>query len=273
MKTTSTTTVLYRHLSDSFSVEAVRYPPRLAMAPHEHAFAGISIVLAGTVRETSRAGDEIGGAGAVVVKPRGVRHSDAFGDEGAIVLSVKLHDATFLGPLRKPASVWLRSSRATSAALVVGVALMQRGGDRAVTNAVIDLCGSAGGEAHELTASPPPKWLAEVRERMHDERERPLSVAAIAGDLGYHAVYVARCFRRWFGCSITEYARHLRAASAIGAAIRTRTPFSSIAHETAFTDHSHMTRQVRRVTRNTPRSLRGLGAFLEHELAHSAFEV
>ncbi len=64
----------------------------------------------------------------------------------------------------------------------------------------------AGAPALEARGAPPP-WLERVRERIHDEFARTLTLSALAETAGVHRVLVVRAFRRHHGCTVGEYVR------------------------------------------------------------------
>lgn len=97
-----------------------------------------------------------------------------------------------------------------------------------------------------------PRWLARARERVHDESERPLTVQAVAADVGVSPVRLSRAFRRSFGESLGAYQRRVRIGRACE---RLRAPSASladIAAEAGFTDQSHFTRVFKQVIGVTP---------------------
>src|SRR6266852_8489469 len=56
----------------------------------------------------------------------------------------------------------------------------------------------------------PPRWLERVRERIHDEFARALTLAALAETGGVHRVHLARAFRWHYRCTVGEYIRQRR---------------------------------------------------------------
>jgi AraC family transcriptional regulator len=123
---------------------------------------------------------------------------------------------------------------------------------RAANDVLAALCD----DAHCWRAGPPPRWLAIVRETI-DDSERMPAVSNLASDAGVHPVYLARQFRRWFGCSITDYARRLKVRRA-AEAIHDHDGLSRASHSAGFADHAHMCHMFKRETGITPGAFRRL---------------
>jgi AraC family transcriptional regulator len=119
--------------------------------------------------------------------------------------------------------------------------------------AVGDLVGRGAGPA-----TPPPSWLAILRERLDDVGDE--SVRDLAAAAGVHPVYLARQFRRHFGCSVTEYVQRRRLQRAARRLAETSAPLSHVAHAVGYADHAHMCRAFRDAAGATPSEYRTLAA-------------
>jgi AraC family transcriptional regulator len=97
-----------------------------------------------------------------------------------------------------------------------------------------------------------PRWLERARERVHDERGRPLSVQSVAADLGVSAVRLSRAFRRAFGESLGSYQRRLRVRDSCERLRKSSLSLAEIALDAGFTDQSHFTRVFKRLMGTTP---------------------
>lgn len=107
----------------------------------------------------------------------------------------------------------------------------------------------------DRTGEPPP-WLLRVRERLDDQPGQAVSASDLASATGYHPVYVARAFRRYFGIGLGEYARLLRAERARALLRRSDEPLAWVAAETGYADQSHLSRAMRRFLGATPTQVR-----------------
>jgi len=81
----------------------------------------------------------------------------------------------------------------------------------------------------------------------------PHRLAEVARVAGIHPMYLAKLFRRRFGCSMGEHLRRRRVAWACDRLARTDATITSIAHDAGFSDHAHFTRTFVRLAGFTPR--------------------
>lgn len=105
-----------------------------------------------------------------------------------------------------------------------------------------------------------PAWLHHARARIEDAPGDVPTVADLAREAGLHPVYLARAFRRAYGCAPGELLRRRRVEAAIAAVCAGRGALPEIAQRCGYADQSHMHLAVRRATGLTPGALRGLGS-------------
>lgn len=101
-----------------------------------------------------------------------------------------------------------------------------------------------------------PPWLSRVQEMLHEEPTAGLSVAALARAANVHPAYLSRAFRRFFHCSLGEYARRIRLDWTVRRLVSGNDSIATIAMEGGFADQSHFTRCFKRSYAVTPRSFR-----------------
>lgn len=235
------------------SVTRVRYAPRYQQARHTDDRVQISVVLRGTLRERVGRLEERAGPLSVVVKARGVEHADTYGTGGVLIGSLALEgdEGERLLEIGRPLPSWLWSP--ASPALRPMLRLV----DRLQTPRhamdpddpdVLDVLAAVtcGGRDRSRV---PPSWLMRVRERFDDGDHVSVRLAAV--DAGVHPVYLARAFRRWFGCSISTYLqgrRISRSASLLDAG----TTITHAACAAGFTDHPHLCHRFKEATGLTP---------------------
>jgi AraC family transcriptional regulator len=83
-------------------------------------------------------------------------------------------------------------------------------------------------------------------------------VADLAATAHVHRVYLARQFRRFYGCSVSDYIRRRRVQSAALRIESTTSTLSETAHACGFHDHAHMCRAFRRESAMSPSEFRRL---------------
>jgi AraC family transcriptional regulator len=251
-------------LAGPFRVRRVDYPPGLVQAFHTHEGASVTLLLAGDIRERTRAGEETGSPLSVVLKPPGVRHADEIGPRGARTVQVAFDAETFeeleaagVAPDRWR---WLHAGRGAGPLLALSRALEH---PRPVTGELEDRViealdavrgwptnGGGGG----------PAWLLRIREALDDDPFGERSISAYAREIGVHPVSLSRAFRREFGVTVTQYRRRSRLRRAAAMIAAGAPSLSRTAHLTGFADHSHMCRDFQDLVGVSPSGLRHLAA-------------
>jgi AraC family transcriptional regulator len=95
-------------------------------------------------------------------------------------------------------------------------------------------------------AARPSRWLAPVRDRLHEGFRAPLpGLEELAREAGVHPVHLARAFRAAYGTSPGGYLRRRRLEWAAEQLRQSERPLAAIASEAGFADQSHFTRAFR----------------------------
>ncbi|HEV8197782.1 MAG TPA: AraC family transcriptional regulator [Gemmatimonadales bacterium] len=236
-----------------FAIRLARLPAGLRLPPHAHESATLNIVLDGDYRETIGPGAlRSHGPATIIAKPAGAVHANQLGAGPVECLVVEL-------PTDEASGVVIHRS--------AGVARF--GGKLRAELLRVDEFTGLAAEAlvlellAEVQRVPEPApgrvnpWLIRARDLLHDE-PGPATLGSLAQRIGMHPVYVARAFRVRYGCSVGEYARHLRVERARRLLHHTRHPLSEIALRTGYSDQSHLTRDFRRAFGHSPGAYRRL---------------
>ncbi|MDX1532315.1 MAG: AraC family transcriptional regulator [Rhodothermales bacterium] len=236
------------------------YPPGMEMAAHAHACPSVSVVLAGALTEDVGRVREQATALSAVVKPAGVRHRNRFGGSGARLLGIVFADA-FVEGLDDAAPAawrWTHAGPVAPAVVRLWTAARSASGDADTLGALDAALGDVLAPAEPEEHRSPPRWLLDVRDRLHDEYACPPPVTALAASAGVHRVHLARRFRRHFGCSTTAYLRRLRVRAAAAALATTDEPLAAVALDAGFSDQPHLSRAFKAATGTTPAAFRAL---------------
>jgi AraC family transcriptional regulator len=244
------------------SVARVRYGSGFRQTRHADDRIQISVVLDGRLVERVGSRDERAGPLSLVVKARGVEHADDYGSSGVLIGSLALEgnegERLLDGAAAIPDWLWSNVSPALRSMLrLVDRVPGARGAFEADDPDVLDVLAAVTSTAPGRASRVPPAWIAQVREQFDDgELGRVRTVAARAG---VHPVYLARAFRRWFGCSVSAYLRHTRVARSAGL-LTGDTSLTHVAATAGFSDHPHFCHRFRDATGLTPGRYRALAS-------------
>jgi len=233
------------------------YEGNLRQPAHAHDQLQISLVLSGRLRETVRGAVSTAGALSVVVKDSGIVHDDQFGPERVTIAQLSLSGGTLrdLIDTAGRAPVWFWSHTTTLARPLLRI--VTRAGLGASSFAsddtdIIDLLAMItardSGEPHGA----PPRWLSAAVEELRDTWTAGTRVKDVAARVGVHPVYLARCFRRWYGHGVSDDLRVLRQRAAVDAIVTGTATFSTIAHDAGYADEPHLNREFRALCGTTP---------------------
>jgi AraC family transcriptional regulator len=242
-----------------FRAREIAYAPGLRQRQHSHPLTGVTLVLAGAIRESASSREEVGSALSVVVKPAGLEHADDVGPHGARTLQLAF-DPSSLGDLAEQAGDldrwrWLHG-RPVAAALLTLLRLLRGSSSCLAEDAIVDALAAVPDDP-PLTGEPP-AWLRIAREALDDDLHRSPPVRDLARAAGTHPVSLSRAFRRHFGCTITEYRRRERLRRAASAIAGTRESLSRVAHSAGYADHPHLCREFRVAMGLSPSDFRDL---------------
>lgn len=238
------------------------YAPGFRHPRHDHPYAVLTLILAGSLTERVGSREVQRGTLALTARRAGVEHACDWGERGARVLSLEL-DPEFL-----PESEWNRVAGAPWSWLEREVAvrsmirMYQSAGRGCLHVEADDLIW----DTLALVGEPPPArdghsppWLAHARDALLARGAKP-STRELSAAAGIHPVHFARVFRRHLGCSPTELARRarLRAATEALAWGGPRGEIGRVPYRCGYYDHSHMCREIRGSLGVTPTVLRTL---------------
>lgn len=249
------TEVLSREVGDFRLVECL-YDAASEMPRHTHDISHISVVLRGSY--TERYGQRERGCevSTLIVHPPGEDHHVRFHAVGARIFSIHLK-ARWVGRVRDHTKI-LDTPAAfrgwpSSVALKLYRELRERdaASPLAVESLVLGIVAEASRQAGTYERRVP-RWLERVRDLLHARFAETVIFSELAAAAGVHPVYLAREFRRHFGCTAGEYVRRLRVEAACREISGSDAPLSAIASSVGFYDQSHLSNVFKRLTGMSP---------------------
>jgi AraC family transcriptional regulator len=201
----------------------------------------------------------------MVVKRAGVDHSNEYGHLGAelIQLSFDANVSLLLfddrdGAGRVPDWRWGSEPGAARALLRLRLASEEVRVIAADSPEVVDAIAALTPWRSSPPAGSPPRWLQRVRSQLHSGFPSRPRVDGLARDAGVHPVHLARCYRHWYGRSISGHLALARIGRAVDLLADPGVPLSSVAFRAGFADHAHLCRNFRRHLNVTPSEYRRL---------------
>lgn len=243
------------HAASTASFVKSDYDAGLEMPRHFDPETRITLVLAGGCTETVGRKENHCGPGSVVLKPAGADHSNVFGEHGMTVFSVR-----FPAKAATPdAHRWTHGGSIARRMIDLYRSVTSTAPDAEAIDAdLLDVFAMLTTAPADDRAGHLPRWLDDVRDCLHDCYRDRVRVCELAEMVATHPVYLARVFRRRFGCSILTYVHRLRTQRAADLLAQTRTPFAQIAVRVGFADQAHFCRVFKAQTGVTPAAYRTL---------------
>lgn len=244
----STSGVLLSELRQPFS----RSVPR-----HEHELAYVTVMLDGDYMEGDRGHLDTLSPFSAVFNPAGIAHSTVVGPSGASFFTIELHNESLqqLG-LGLPSRTTV--DRGAGGMLWPGIrlyfAFKSATNPLALEACVFELLGTLTG--YEEPGGDVPRWLPRVKERLHEGFRDGLRMRDLAAEAGVHPVHLARVFRKFENRTPGEYQQRLQVRAACELLRDPEWTLAAIAAECGFSDQSHLTRVLRRMTGTTPARFR-----------------
>lgn len=253
--------VLRKNFVAGLTLTETSYAADLKLPKHAHDEAYFCFVLKGEYTENYGRRSRFCTPSTLIFHPSNETHSDQFSvaarcfniqmnalwQERARQYSLSLnHPVDFRGGLLMQLAMRLyrefHSEDDCSPLVVEGIAL--------------EMMGEACRPSARKSVGLPPGWLLAARELLHEQFSEGLTLSEMADSVGVHPVHLAREFRRFYRCTIGEYARQLRIDFACRKITASDMPLSEIALAAGFFDQSHFTRTFKAYTGKTPQEYR-----------------
>lgn len=250
-----------RHVS-SLTLTEVVYPQGHRTPRHTHERAYFSLALQGMndiIRDTGRQTCQ---PSTVMFHPAGVLHAEQVRRAKSRSFFVEIEPSLLerVGDHLKlrSGSVAFNGGLAIKAAarLYREFRRMDEVAHLAIEGLVLEMLAECARNAARVTNRKMPRWLSQAREIIHEHPTEGLSLSVVAHLVGVHPVYLATEFRRFYGCTVGDYARRLRVEAARRELLASDRPLAEIAAHLGFAHQAHFTRAFKEYAGLTPSEYR-----------------
>ncbi|TBR40542.1 MULTISPECIES: AraC family transcriptional regulator [Dyella] len=249
-------------MSGIVDLHVSEYLPDGSIAEHRHDQAWFCLVVDGSYEESILGMRNVHEPGDLLFCPAHASHAQRFGGDGArkVIFRCDASVAQWLGEHRtrldgRPLVRRSHALRGMGRHIVSALAVDDAHSGVIADAVALDVLAETGREVAHLSLMEP-GWLRRVRERLHDDPARMVSLAELAAVAGRHPVHVARGFRLFHHCTPGDYQRRLRMDRAARLLSNTTRPLLDIALECGFGGAAQFSRSFRAVHGTTPSAWR-----------------
>jgi AraC family transcriptional regulator len=255
---------------DGFRLAERKHPPNWTLLPHAHESPMITIIIEGSCVETIDGRTSECMSKTLQVLPAGESHSLTF-TESVRCLAIEVEPQR-LEAIRRISKVLddpLHIREGICSGLLMSLYNHFRMTDKTVSlvleGLILQVLGEATSQKLQCRSLSRARWLLQARDMIHENALEGVSLVGIATTLGVHPTYLARMFRRFYGCSVIQYVQRVRLDYSIRELIESGKPIAQIAATAGFYDQSHFTNVFKSHLRMTP------GAFRRMHKSSSSF--
>ena len=239
-----------------------RYAPNLKLPRHEHECAYFCFVLRGSYDETCGRRLQACLPSSLIFHNRHETHADRFHAQGAHLLSVELRphwiESLSQGPTVLEGLCDFHSRLSNHLAIKIWDELQNDdlSSSIALEGLTLELIAAAARNVRAGHEPRIPRRIRHAKEHLDAHFSEPLRLSRLAIAVDAHPVYLAREFRRHYHCTVGEYIRRLRIASAAHQIATSEEPLVKIALNAGFFDQASFSRTFKRLTGKTPSEFR-----------------
>jgi len=229
----------------------------LSQASHAHDKASLSLLLHGGYRVETPSGALEVRAPMVAFFPARRPRRVTFASGPVLFLWVELPDALTarLGPVKENVCGFVPASSGRpewlAHRLLADVRAKDARSGLLLQGRILEILGYLARGNSPVDSPPQPSWLPSVLGALGQHTSRiPLRDLARIGRL--HPAQLSRAFKQHMGCSVGEYGRQSRVASARTLLVASPLSLVEIAAECGFADQAHFSREFKRLAGSTP---------------------
>jgi AraC family transcriptional regulator len=103
-----------------------------------------------------------------------------------------------------------------------------------------------------------PLWLEKIKEIIDYHFLETLQISRLAKDAKVHPAYLGKAFKTHFGTDIKSYQKQLKIHYAVSKITNNTGNLTEIAYDSGFSDQSHFSRELKKTTNFTPKTISNL---------------
>ena len=238
------------------------YDPGVELSTHSHERAHLCLVLRGTYSEVYGSRTRNCVPSALFFYSPGSEHSDRFQGTRVRCFNVQV-TAGWLDRVREY-STQLHTGAEFYDGLIINLAVklynefrfMDEIAPLAIEGLMLEIAAEASRRSKTRAEQQIPRRIKLAKEYLHGHFDESISLDRVAKLIDAHPAYLAREFRRYYGCTIGEYVRRLRVELACTKLAGSDEPLADIASTVGFSDQSHFSRTVKSLTGLSPNAYR-----------------
>lgn len=240
------------------------HAPRLVLSRHDHECANINLTLKGSFREVIGNSPQESLPFSLLVKPAGESHANQYGNAGArcLVIEVKPHYLETVNRYSKlfdaPAHIQGGLLPAFVGRIYKEFQTRQSASELMIEGLILEMLAETSRRSIEVSSSTPPRRICEARDFINDNFAHGISLSNVAATIGVNPTYLARMFRKHYGCSVGEYVRRLQLEFAAQELIESERSLAEVSAAAGFYDQSHFTNAFKLRTKLTPTEFRAV---------------
>jgi len=247
-----------------FVLTQTYHPPNLVLPRHDHECANINFTIKGSFREIFGSHPQEAIASSILVKPAGEHHANQYGAAGAhgFIIEVLPGKLEIIHRFSKlfDAPSHIRGGLLPTLAKKIYREFCSMNGAAAelmIEGLVLEMLAEATRREIKLSSSAtPPRWLREARDFLRANFAERVSLSKVAAVVDINPTYLARMFRKFYGCAVGEYVRRLQLECAARELSKSNRTLAEISAATGFYDQSHFTNAFKLYTKLTPTEFR-----------------
>jgi AraC-like DNA-binding protein len=247
-----------------FVLTQTYHPPRLILPRHDHECANINFTINGSFKEIFGSQPQEATDLSILIKPAGEHHANRYGEAGAhgFIIEVLPHKLETLRRFTKlfDATAHIRGGLLPAFLKRIHKEFWTMNGAAAelmIEGLILEMLAEAARREIKVSSSEiPPVWLQKARDFIHATFAERTGLSEVAAAADINPTYLARMFRKFYGCSIGEYARRLQLEFAARELTESSRTLAEISAAAGFYDQSHFSNAFKLYFKITPAGFR-----------------